>query len=114
MSKLVVSLIKKNPISFLVIYGIIIRLTVLFFYQIPTLYPDSDGYIELAKKISTFSLNGYDGSRSLGYPLLISLANNSLQTTVIIQFLLGIFTSIFCYKIAFELLENKKNLLYFL
>ncbi|WNM18745.1 hypothetical protein [Flavobacterium capsici] len=109
MSKLVISFIKKNPISFLVIYGIIIRSLVLFFYQIPTLFPDSDGYIELASKISTFSLDGYGGTRSPGYPLLIFLTGNWLKLTIIFQFFLGIITSILCFKIAYELLQNKKT-----
>ena len=108
MSKTVFSFIKKNPIVFFVLYGITIRSTVLFFYKIPTLFPDSDGYIELAQKISTFSLQGYDGTRNPGYPLLISALNNSLQLTVFIQFIIGILTTILCYKISFLLLNNKR------
>ncbi|RZJ76210.1 MAG: hypothetical protein EOO45_03025 [Flavobacterium sp.] len=67
-------------------------------YDSVTLYKDSTGYIELAKLISGNGLAGYNGERTPGYPLLIVIAGNSLFLTVLIQFALGIVTTIYQYK----------------
>ena len=73
----------KNPIRNIVIFGILLRaFFFLIFYTSVTIFPDSDGYIELSKLISDFNLKGYHGLRSPGYPLIISVFNQNLYLVV--------------------------------
>ncbi|OXB17609.1 hypothetical protein [Flavobacterium reichenbachii] len=87
-----------KEIRILIGLGLLFRalLSVLYFHV--TIFPDSEGYLFLAKKISEFNLDFYNGERSLGYPLFISLAFNSVVVTVVYQVFLGIITSVYWYK----------------
>ncbi|WP_288984610.1 hypothetical protein [uncultured Flavobacterium sp.] len=90
----------KKPIRNLVIYGILFRaFFFLIFYASVTLFPDSDGYIELTKCISSFNLEGYHGLRSLGYPIVISFFNENLYLVLIFQFTIGIISMILWFRI---------------
>lgn len=90
----------KKPIRNLVIYGILFRaFFFLIFYASVTLFPDSDGYIELAKCITSFNLEGYHGLRSLGYPIVISFFNENLYLVLIFQFTIGIISMILWFRI---------------
>ena len=93
-----VSIIYSNPIKTIIVAGLIIRLLIIALYQHIAIYPDSGGYIDLAHRILSCDLNGYQGERSPGYPLLLCLANGSLMISVIIQMIIGIVTLIFTYK----------------
>lgn len=98
----------KNPIRNIVIFGILLRaFFFLIFYTSVTIFPDSDGYIELSKLISDFNLKGYHGLRSPGYPLIISVFNQNLYLVVFFQFCVGISSTILWYK---TLLNYKFNL----
>lgn len=87
-----------NPIKTIIIVGLIIRLLVSALYQHITLYPDSRDYILLAERLRDFSLSGYEGERSPGYPLLIYLTGFSGILIAITQSLIGICTLIVIYK----------------
>lgn len=91
---------ENNPLKAILIAGIFVRLLVVFLYQHITLYPDSEDYIVLARRLLSFDLSGYEGQRSPGYPLLLSLSNISYIITVVIQAITGIITLIFFYKIC--------------
>lgn len=99
----------KN-LKLLISIEVIFRL-ILFsiFYSSVTIYPDSEGYIELAKRMSSFNLSNYNGLRSPGYPLLISFVNSNLYAVIFIQFGLGIVTSVFQYKTLVHFDFSKKN-----
>ena len=99
----------KN-LKLLIAIEVIFRL-ILFsiFYSSVTIYPDSEGYIELAKRMSSFNLSNYNGLRSPGYPLLISFVNSNLYAVIFIQFGLGIVTSVFQYKTLVHFDFSKKN-----
>ena len=99
----------KN-LKLLIAIEVIFRL-ILFsiFYSSVTIYPDSEGYLDLAKRVSSFDLSGYNGLRSPGYPMLISFVNSNLYALVFIQFGLGIVTSVFQYKTLINLSFSKKN-----
>ena len=99
----------KNPIQNIVLFGILIRaFFFLIFYTTVTLFPDSDGYIELSKLISDFNLNGYHGLRSPGYPLIIAVFNQNLYLVVLFQFCIGILSTIFWFKTLINYKFNQK------
>ncbi|NDV68168.1 hypothetical protein [Dysgonomonas sp. 25] len=92
------SLAKKYPIPTIILTGVFFRLLVVFIYQHITIYPDSEGYIDLSARLLAFDLSGYEGQRSPGYPLLLAICNISTIATVVIQMLLGILTLIYLHK----------------
>lgn len=103
---------KCKDINFIYLFaiGLLYRLLVFIgFYTHITMYPDSEGYIELSNLITSFELEGYNGQRSLGYPLLISLAFGNLYVLVFYQFILGSITTLFWYKILLNLHFSKKT-----
>ena len=83
------------------------------FYSSVTIFPDSEGYIDLAQRVSNFDFLNYNGLRSPGYPLLISFVNSNLYAVIFIQFGLGIITSVFQYKTLVYLGFSKRNSLIF-
>lgn len=83
------------------------------FYTSVTIFPDSEGYLDLAKRVSNFDFSNYNGLRSPGYPLLISFVNSNLYALVFIQFGLGTVTSVFQYKTLTHLAFSKRNSLIF-
>lgn len=105
----ILSRLTKKPIYTIIFVGILIRLIIIALYQHVTVYPDSADYIELAKRLLNFNLNGYEGQRSPGYPLLLSLANTNLYLTAIFQSISGIITCIFIYKICIALNLAKRS-----
>jgi hypothetical protein len=90
--------VTNNPVKAIIVAGIVVRLPVIFLYRHITLYPDSEDYVILAKRILSLDISGYEGQRSPGYPLLLALSNISYTITVIIQLITGIITLIFFYK----------------
>lgn len=101
-----------KEIRVLICAGFLFRalLSILYFHV--TLFPDSEGYLFLAEKILSFDLNFYNGERTPGYPLFIALALGSTILTVVYQVVLGIFTSVYWYKIILKLNFNSKTALY--
>lgn len=100
----------KKPIRNLVIYGILFRaFFFLIFYASITLFPDSDGYIELARSISSFNLEGYHGLRSLGYPIVISFFNQNLYLVLLSQFVIGVISMILWFKILLNFKFSLKS-----
>lgn len=98
-NKIILNYFFKNPLLSVVFLAVSLRLFLFtLFYSSVTIYPDSDGYLELAKIISSFNLIGYNGLRSPGYPLIISLLFRNLYLIVFFQFALGIISSLFWYK----------------
>ena len=106
------SFIKSREIRILIFIGLLFRWILSILYFNVTQYPDSDGYIKLSEYLLNFDLNGYDGTRSPGYPFLIFLAFGSTKIVVIYQFFFGLITSILWYKILLKLRFNPKLSLY--
>nr|WP_315220599.1 hypothetical protein [uncultured Flavobacterium sp.] len=102
----------SKEIKILICIGLLFRVIVSFLYFHVSLFPDSEGYLFLAKKISNFNLYFYNGERSPGYPLFISLAFGSTILTIIYQTLLGIVTSIYWFKAILKLNFDSKSALY--
>jgi hypothetical protein len=99
----------KN-LRLLIAIEVVFRLVLfLIFYSSVTIYPDSEGYLDLAKRVSNFDLSNYNGLRSPGYPMLISFVNSNLYALIFIQFGLGIITSVFQYKTLIHLNFSKRN-----
>ncbi|HLO73463.1 MAG TPA: hypothetical protein VK164_05965 [Flavobacterium sp.] len=108
-NKLLGSLLKR-PIRSLVLFGVLFRaFFFLFFYTSITIFPDSDGYIELANFVSSFNLKGYHGLRSLGYPIVISFFNQNLYLVLLSQFIIGVISMILWFKILLNFKFSLKS-----
>lgn len=99
----------NNPYVTIISVCILARLIVLFFYQHINFYPDSTGYIYLAKKLLKLSLDGYNGQRTPGYPLLLAISSNNFMIVILLQNVCGIITSIFLFKLLLLLNFGKRN-----
>ncbi|TRW22972.1 glycosyltransferase family 39 protein [Flavobacterium zepuense] len=102
----------QKPITAIVLFGIITRLFVMLLYGHVTIFKDSEGYQLLGKRLANFNLMGYDGTRSPGYPLLLTLAGNYLPLAIVYQMLLGLVTAVYLYKTLCLIHVNKKAALY--
>lgn len=71
-------------------WSVVLRLVVTFCYSGATLFPDSEGYQDLARRMAAHSLVGYEGMRTPGYPLLIVFSGQQDALLVLFQQLLGI------------------------
>lgn len=99
----------NNPVKMIIITGIVIRLILAILYQHITVYPDSEDYLVLAKRLLNLDLSGYEGQRSPGYPILLAISNNSYIITSILQACIGILTLIIIYKTCLILDVSKKH-----
>lgn len=97
--KKIIHYLLENPVRNLIIIGILFRaMLYLFVYSSYTRTLDSDGYIELSQLLYPLNLSGYNGLRTIGYPIFITMLNQNLYLVALFQFLLGIATSILWYK----------------
>jgi hypothetical protein len=101
----------SNPIKTILLFGILTRALLFLAYPNVTIYPDSEGYVDLALRLANFNLAGYDGTRSPGYPLLLVLSNSNLYITVFFQFAIGILSAIVLYKNMLLFKFSKKSAL---
>ncbi len=101
MNKITTALEKifKNPFFIIVLFSLIARILVHLLFGDIIIFNDSHGYIEFAGLLSDLNLSGYNGQRSPGYPVLICLAGNNIYITAVVQTVIGIFTSLYYYKI---------------
>lgn len=103
------SFTKSKEIKLLVLISAIYRILMFLVYLHSNIFPDSYGFITLGNWMLNFDLYGYNGERSPGYPVLYFLMFGSTRLTVILQFAIGIVTSIYWYKTLLNLNFNKKN-----
>ena len=104
---------KKNSYLFiLILISIIIRIIIYLTmeYQVSG---DTSGYINLAEHISKCNFNGYNGSRTPTYPLIIAISNLNMNIVYITQLIMGIVITIISYLIMYLLTSNKKYSFYF-
>jgi len=104
--------INRYPVLTIVLFGIVVRLIIVSFYGHVTIYPDSVGYIELAERLLSFDLVGYNGERTPGYPLLLCLTGIWPALSAAAQLCMGIASLVFIYKILMLLKVNRKVSLY--
>ncbi|RMB60476.1 hypothetical protein EAX61_06545 [Dokdonia sinensis] len=99
----------RKPFLALAIIGFLSRLMVIIGYsgQV-SFFGDSDGYIALAQRLSQFDLNGYDGTRTPGFPALLALAGNNLYILTLLQGIFGIITSLLWYDIITKEFNRKR------
>ncbi|WGF91296.1 hypothetical protein [Aequorivita marisscotiae] len=103
-------LAKRHPYFFLFAFGVVVRVLVYILYNgHVSMFNDSGGYFTIAEMIKSWNFNGYNGTRTPGYPFLIYLADLSGPLTTIYQSILGILTSFMLFYIFFK---QSKNLNY--
>jgi len=93
------ALVFKFPFLTILFLGLLLRTIIMLLYNYPSFCPDSAGYIELAKKITTGTLLGYNGLRTPGYPLLILLMGSNYKLVVGLQILMDALSCYFIYDI---------------
>lgn len=103
--------VESIEIKFLLLFGLVYRLLIFAVYTTVSKWPDSWGFMVLSEYLLKFDLTGYNGERSPGYALLIFLGFGTMKITIIYQFIIGIFTSIYWYKTVLNLKFNKSNAL---
>jgi len=103
------SFTQSRPIKMLVLIGIFYRIFMFAFYLHSNLFPDSGSFITLGDALLDFDLRWYNGERSPGYPILYFLTFGSTRLTIILQFAIGIITSVFWYKTLLNLQFSAKN-----
>ena len=106
------SFLKSKEIRMLIVVGVLYRITVFLTYYNVTIFPDTFGYQNLANYFVANGLKGYDGTRTLGYPLFILLAFGKNSILIIYQFILGIITWLFWYNSLLNLNFRKKQSFY--
>jgi 4-amino-4-deoxy-L-arabinose transferase-like glycosyltransferase len=94
----VIIYLSRQPILYIAAFSILTRLLTLLLYCHVTLFPDSDGYIELCERLLNFNISGYQGERSPGYPILLFLAHSNLAIAIAMQIVIGAATGVFVYK----------------
>ena len=100
---------QSREIKLLVLIGALYRIVLFSVYLHSNIFPDSYGFITLGDYMLDFDLYGYNGERSPGYPVLYFLTFGSTRLTVILQFGIGIITSIYWYKTLLNLKFSLKN-----
>lgn len=103
------SYFSRHSIVLILLVAIVLRAIISILYGHETLYPDSEGYFDLAKRLINFDLAGYTGERSPGYPLLLALADLSNPAIVTIQFFIGIINLCVIYQICILLGISKRH-----
>ena len=94
------ALIHQKPIALLLIYAIAVRLIFVCFYGAITLTPDSYDYLALADTITNFDWSNYDGKRTPGFPIFISLFGGNLTVLIGFQIILGVLTTVLLFNIT--------------
>jgi hypothetical protein len=106
-------MLKDKNIIYISVFGLLIRILIFFvFYTHITIFPDSQGYIDLSNHILALSYSGYDGMRTPGYPILLALSFGNLYITIFYQFIFGIITAVLWYLLLQNLRFSKKQSLY--
>jgi len=92
------SFVLQNPLRAIVLFSILSRLFVIALYWKVTIFPDTESYKDLAELLLKLNIAGYNGERTPGYPLILTMANNWFPLVVIYQMLLGIVTAMYLFK----------------
>lgn len=101
----------KYPVWIIIFAGITIRVIIALLYGHVTIYPDSEGYFELAERLLHLNLTDYNGERTPGYPLLLCMTNINPAFTAGIQLCMGITSLVIIYKTLVLLRINIKTAL---
>src|SRR5690554_411651 len=96
----------------ILLFGIVMRLIMVFLFKSHTYLPDSYEFTFLTTRILNLNLIDYIGVRSPGYPILMALGLRQYPIIVLYQFCIGIITSILWYKTLLNLNFKTKYAFY--
>ena len=106
------SFLLQNPIWAIVLFSIISRLSIIALYWKVTIFPDTGSYTGLSDLLLRFNIEGYNGERTPGYPLLLAMANNWFPAVVVYQMRLGLVNAVYVYKTLLILRFSKSASVY--
>ena len=95
-------------VYFLIFLLFVSKLLFYFGYNTFSEAPDSWAFNHFVTELQNDDFNDYVGERTPGYPYLIYLLNHDKMLVVIVQMLMGIFTSIFWFKTLLKLEISQK------
>lgn len=105
-------LFRIKDVRNILLFGIVVRLIMVFLFKSPTYLPDSHEFTFLTTRILKLNLIDYIGVRSPGYPMLMALGLRQYPVIVLYQFCIGIITSIIWYKTLLNLNFKSKHAFY--
>lgn len=91
--------IVKHPFTLVIVFGVLLRIALMFFFENPAIHNDTEGYIDLAQRLLKFNLSDYEGWRTPGYPLVLIFAGFNFNVVVLFQIILSICSVYFVYDI---------------
>lgn len=102
-------LFDKNPVTGLLIVAIITHVISVFLLGFEVVeYGDSEGYLELAKRLQTMNFHNYQFERTPGYSLLIQLLGMNLNFLVLVQYVIGFLATVLFFKIVKALFKKPR------
>lgn len=108
----IISFLKQKEVKLLLLIGFSLRLFLAFLYLKITKVPDSWSFMTLNEYLLNFDLTGYNGERSPGYPLLITLGFGTMKLTVVYQLIIGVLTTLFWYDTLMAFKFSKRECLW--
>jgi len=90
----------------LALIGVVERLIFWLVYA-PIPYPDTASYMRIAGVLSNFNLEGFDGTRVIGYPLFLALLGRDPKLVWLAQMGLGLAISILIFLIILRATQRK-------
>jgi hypothetical protein len=98
--------VRRHPLAgwaaAVVLVGAVERLLLWLYYE-PIAYGDTPSYLRLAGQISGLSFNGYDGTRTPGYPVFLAILGGDPRRVMLAQLVLGWLVSILLLWIAWHM-----------
>lgn len=82
----------RRNVALAITVGLVVRVVLIVAYS-PLLAPDSSGYLALAHRLGSLHMEGYDASRTPGYPFLLLVLRYSPTATWCAQAILGLLTT---------------------
>lgn len=107
MLKSIKTTIETNSVFYVLGYAVLIRVVMLLLYTDYSIFPDSNGYIDLANQLSELDLSNYSGKRTPGYPGIIALFGNHLNWVKVIQHIFGIISTLLLYDLVKTEVKSK-------
>ncbi len=82
-----------------------VRLLLWLIYQ-PITFGDTAAYLRLARVVGSLSLDGYDGTRTPGYPAMLALVGGDPDSVWLVQMILGLAITVGIYWVCWRTSRN--------
>lgn len=98
----------KNKTLFIILFLLVYKLLLNIVFDLKIIHwNDTQSYFDLSERLINFNLKGYEGQRSLGYPIVLAFFLNNKSTVLLFQILLSLLTAIINYQTIKSLINEK-------